>query len=73
MRERGITVHASDIVYRGCPDSTVLDFLKMTRSAAGLRRAAVKSAVQPIAMEMIEHAFVPRATRAVTREWCERW
>ncbi len=30
MRERGLTVHASDIVNRGCPDSTVLDFLKMT-------------------------------------------
>ena len=30
MRERGLTVHASDIEYRGCPDSAVLDFRKMT-------------------------------------------
>jgi hypothetical protein len=31
MRARGLTVHASDIQDRGCPDSTVLDFLAMTR------------------------------------------
>jgi len=30
MRARGIKVFASDIEYRGCPDSTVQDFLAMT-------------------------------------------
>jgi hypothetical protein len=30
MRQRGFVVQASDIENRGCPDSTVLDFLKMT-------------------------------------------
>jgi hypothetical protein len=26
MREHGLTVHASDIQHRGCPDSVTLDF-----------------------------------------------
>ena len=34
MRARGLTVHASDILDRGCPDSTVLDFLAMTARPA---------------------------------------
>jgi hypothetical protein len=36
MRERGLTVFASDILDRGCPGSTVLDFRAMTDG----RRAA---------------------------------
>ena len=35
MRARGLTVHASDILDRGCPDSTVLDFPAMTERPAG--------------------------------------
>src|SRR5262249_20343633 len=35
MRERGLTVFASDIVDRGCPDSTVLDFFAMTEPPPG--------------------------------------
>jgi hypothetical protein len=39
MRERGLTVFASDISDRGCLGSTVRDFRAMTERAAGLRRA----------------------------------
>ena len=35
MRARGLTVHASDKNARGCPDSTVLDFLAMTARPPG--------------------------------------
>ena len=35
MRARGLIVHASDIVDRGCPDSIVLDFLEMTERPVG--------------------------------------
>src|SRR5258707_8810721 len=35
MRQRGLVVHASDIMNRGCPDSTVLDFFKMAERPAG--------------------------------------
>ena len=35
MRARGLVVHASDIEDRGCPDSIVLDFLKMTHRPQG--------------------------------------
>ena len=34
MRARGLVVHASDIQDRGCPDSTVIDFLAMTERPA---------------------------------------
>ena len=30
MRKRGLTVHASDILDRGCPDPSVCDFFTMT-------------------------------------------
>ena len=57
MRAQGITVHASDIVYRGCPDSTVLDFLEMTQRAR--RTATCWCRIPPFAeaMKIIEHAF----------------
>ena len=46
MRQRGLVVHASDIEDRGCPDSTVLDFLAMTSA----RPAATScSAIRPTA------------------------
>ena len=45
MRGHGPTVHASDIEYRGCPDSTVLDFLEMT-DGRRLRCAGVESALR---------------------------
>ena len=35
MRERGLTVFASDILDRGCPGSTVLDFRAMTERPPG--------------------------------------
>src|SRR5438552_2763253 len=35
MRARGLTVHASDIQHRGCPDSTVLDFRRMNERPPG--------------------------------------
>ena len=35
MRERGLAVHASDIVDRDCPDSSVRDFFKMARRPVG--------------------------------------
>jgi hypothetical protein len=35
MRERGLTVFASDILDRGCPGSTVLDFRAMTKRPPG--------------------------------------
>ena len=56
MRARGLTVHASDIVDRGCPDSTVLDFLEMTHRP---RDCDVLLSNPPfsIAMEIIEHAW----------------
>jgi hypothetical protein len=35
LRARGLTVHASDIIDRGCPDSTMLDFRAMTARPPG--------------------------------------
>ena len=56
MRERGLTVHASDIVNRGCPDSTVLDFLKMTDRPLDCD-VLLSNPPFSIAMEIIEHAW----------------
>jgi len=56
MRARGITVHASDIQYRGCPDSTVLDFLEMTQRPDGCD-VLLSNPPYAKAVEMIEHAF----------------
>ena len=56
MRERGLTVHASDIVDRGCPDSTVLDFLKMTDRPLDCD-VLLSNPPFSIAMEIIEHAW----------------
>ena len=56
MRERGLTVHASDIVNRGCQDSTVLDFLKMTDRPLDCD-VLLSNPPFSIAMEIIEHAW----------------
>src|SRR4029077_13253993 len=56
MRQRGPVVHASDIVDRGCPDSTVLDFLKMTERPAGCD-VLLSNPPYRKAMQYIEHAL----------------
>ena len=56
MRERGLTVHASDIEDRGCPDSTVLDFLD--DDAAAVRAATCCCRIRPIA-EAMESSSTP--------------
>ena len=57
MREElGLTVHASDIVSRGCPDSAVLDFFEMTQRPPGCD-VLVTNPPYHCAMEFIEHAF----------------
>jgi hypothetical protein len=53
MRARGLTVFASDIVDRGCPDSTVLDFRKMTARPCDVR---LSNCAYADAMGHIEHA-----------------
>jgi hypothetical protein len=59
MRERGLKVFASDIEDRGCPDSTVLDFLAMQ---ARPPRCSVLISNPPYAgaMGFIEHALALR-------------
>ena len=56
MRARGFVVHASDIQDRGCPDSTVIDFLAMTERPAS---CDVLLSNPPYAktMKIIEHAW----------------
>ena len=56
MRARGIAVHASDIQDRGCPDSTVLDFLEMTQRPEGCDVLLSNPPFRP-ALKIIEHAF----------------
>ena len=56
MRERGLTVHASDIEDRGCPDSTVLDFLAMTQRPWGCD-VLLSNPPYAEAMRIIEHAW----------------
>ena len=56
MRARGLTVHASDIVARGCPDSAVLDFLAMTTRPPGCD-TLISNPSYARAMNFIEHAL----------------
>ena len=56
MRARGLTVQASDIQDRGCPDSTVLDFLEMTERPPGCD-ALLWNPPYAKAMQIIEHAL----------------
>jgi hypothetical protein len=55
MRGRGLVVHASDIEYRGCPDS-VLDFFEMTERPPDCD-VLVSNPPFSRAMEIIEHAW----------------
>jgi hypothetical protein len=56
MRARGITVHASDIVDRGCPDCRMLDFFKMAERPEGCS-VLLSNPPYAAAMESIEHAL----------------
>jgi hypothetical protein len=56
MRGRGLVVHASDIEYRGCPDSIVLDFLEMTERPPDCD-VLLSNPPFSRAMEIIEHAW----------------
>jgi hypothetical protein len=56
MRQRGLIVHASDISYRGCPDSTVLDFLEMTERPPNCD-VLISNCPYNGAMGFIEHAL----------------
>ena len=56
MRARGLTVHASDILDRGCPNSTVLDFAAMTARPAGCD-VLLSNCPYTGAMSHIEHAL----------------
>ena len=56
LREHGRTVHASDILDRGCPDSTVQDFFTMTERPPGCR-LLLSNPPFIRAMETIEHAL----------------
>ena len=59
MRMRGITVHASDILDRGCPRSSVCDFFTMTAPPANCRVILTNPAFRR-SMEAIEHALAIR-------------
>jgi hypothetical protein len=59
MRARGLIVHASDILDRGCPDSTVLDFLEMCVHPPGCD-VLISNCAYPGAMGFIEHALALR-------------
>jgi Protein of unknown function (DUF2800) len=54
MRARGLTVFASDLLDRGCPDSTVLDFKDMTRRPCDV---LISNPPYARSMEFIEHAL----------------
>jgi hypothetical protein len=56
MRERGLTVFASDILDRGCPGSTVLDFRAMTDRPPGCG-VLISNCPYHGAMGFIEHAL----------------
>ena len=60
MRERGLTVFASDVRDRGCPGATVLDFRAMTERPPGcdvlISNPAYRGAAGS-AMDFIEHAL----------------
>jgi hypothetical protein len=57
MRARGLIVHASDIQDRGCPDSTVLDFLAMTSRPPDCD-VLLSNPPYGEAMDYLEHAWV---------------
>ena len=59
MRARGLTVHASDILDRGCPNSTVLDFLAMTARPPDCD-VLVSNCPYGRAMQFVEHALALR-------------
>jgi hypothetical protein len=63
MRARRLTVFASDVSDRGCPDSTVLDFRAMTQRPPGcdvlISNPAFNGAMGG-AMDFIEHALALR-------------
>jgi hypothetical protein len=54
MRQRGLAVFASDIVNRGCPDSTVLDFRTMTKRPCDV---LISNPPYADATGMLEHAW----------------
>ena len=56
MRARGFAVHASDILPRGCPDSTVIDFFAMIARPPGCR-TLISNPAYSRAMDAIEHAL----------------
>jgi hypothetical protein len=56
MRARGLVVHASDIEDRGCPDSIVLDFLKMTHRPQDCD-VLLSNPAYADAMAYLEHAW----------------
>jgi hypothetical protein len=56
MRARGIIVHASDILDRGCPNSTVCDFFDLKRPGRN-SRLLLSNPPYAVAMRCIEHAF----------------
>jgi hypothetical protein len=56
MRGRGIVVHASDVLDRGCPDSTTLDFFDM-KAPPGHCRVLLTNPPFRASMDMIEHAL----------------
>ena len=56
MRSWGITVYASDISDRGCPNSTVQDFFQLRRPGRN-SRVLLSNPPYSRAMDLIEHAF----------------
>ena len=56
MRARGITVHAADILDRGCPNSSVKDFFAMT-AAPPECRVHLSNPAYRCAMEAVEHSL----------------
>jgi hypothetical protein len=67
MRERGLTVFASDIVDRACPDSVVLDFFAMT----GLRAPWMRSST-PLLSACDTTRVTRQAQRGIERLQGER-
>ena len=59
MRARGLTVIASDICDRNCPDSTVLDFRAMTTRPLGCD-VLLSNPPYGDAMDYLEHAWALR-------------
>jgi hypothetical protein len=54
MRQRGIVVHASDIVARGCPDCAVFDFFDMDRAPCDV---LISNPPYASATDCLEHAW----------------